>query len=109
MAAFLAAFPAAVEASAASSAASDTPSSPSAAGAVASGSSPMPSASAPPPPLPDDLFPVISSVKDLNAFASVVSLPSTKFIPRTTGRSTFISPCPIVAFRLSNWSLRILT
>ena len=68
----------------------------------------IPAAAAETPP-PDDFFPDISSVNALNAFARVISFPMIVLITLSTGERTLINPCPIVALRLSNCNLRILT
>ena len=54
------------------------------------------------------LFPVISSVNALNAFASVASLPIAMLITLITGVNRLISPCPIVAMSDCVCRLRIL-
>ena len=59
--------------------------------------------------VPDDLLPVISSVKLLNAFARVANFPIRVFTALMMGVNKLISPCPIVAFRESNCSFRMRT
>ena len=63
----------------------------------------------PPPDDPEFLFPVISSVNALNAFASVTSFPKRVFTACMIGVNRLISPWPIDAFRESICSFSTLT
>ena len=97
LAAFFAALPAPAAPSARSSAAPAAPLKPSSAFPAISD-------------MPEDaFFPVISSVKDLNAFANITNLPTTALIPLIIGVNRFINPCPIDALRLSNCRERMRT
>ena len=66
---------------------------------------PAVAADAPPPPF----FPVTISVNALKALARLISLLMMRLITWMIGVSTLMSPCPIVALRLSNCSFRTRT
>ena len=63
----------------------------------------------PPPDDPEFFFPVISSVKALNAFARVTSFPRRLFTVCMIGVNRLISPWPIDAFRESICNFNTLT
>ena len=62
----------------------------------------------PAPEPPEELFPKKDSVKDLKAFATCFSFPSRVLSICRRGLRTFISPCPMVALRLSICNFKIL-
>ncbi len=62
----------------------------------------------PAPELPAEVFPKNDSVKDLKALATALSFSNKVFNIFKSGFSTLISPCPIVALRLSNCNFKTL-
>ena len=103
LAAFCAAFPAALVLFVRFAAASEAPLRLSSASAADVATPDTPSF----PPSPAFL-PVISSVNALKELARVASLPITVLITLSTGVKTLIRPCPMLAFKESICKLRIL-